>query len=118
MFKCWLIQLTFISAQEDNSGLRVIYVLSENVECVIDSALEVGGMEALCEHFPPANIHLIANVLVDTFQLQERKKKAEERTAVFTIIQNKNLCQSNMQNTKLLWWLLWDLHGVLGGIAC
>lgn len=32
---------------EEDKALRVIYVLSEYIECVIDSALEVRCVEAL-----------------------------------------------------------------------
>lgn len=64
-----------------HSCLRVVYVLSEHVERVVDSSLEVGRMEALCKRLPPADIHLIANVLVNTFQLHGRgtTKKGREK---------------------------------------
>lgn len=46
---------------------RVVYVLSEHVEGVIDSALEVGGVEALGQRLPPAHVHLVADELVHAF---------------------------------------------------
>lgn len=60
-------------------SLRVVYILSEDIECVIDSALEVGRMEALSQRPPPAQIHQVTNVLVDTFQLGEGERNKEGR---------------------------------------
>lgn len=35
------------STRKKHLSLRVVYVISQYIECIIDSALEVGRMEAL-----------------------------------------------------------------------
>lgn len=51
---------------------RVVDVLSEDVESVVDSTLEVGGVEALSERLSPAHVHLAADELVHALQLRVR----------------------------------------------
>lgn len=55
------------SVQQESGHSRVVDVLSEHVEGVIDSSLEVGGVKALGERLPPAHVHLAADELVDAF---------------------------------------------------
>lgn len=54
-------------SEEGRGHSRVVDVLPEHVEGVIDSTLEVGGVEALGERLPPAHVHLTADELVNAF---------------------------------------------------
>ena len=59
------------------SGLRVINVLSQYVDGVIDPAFEVVRMEALCKSLSPVHIHLTAYILVQTFKLMHYEERGE-----------------------------------------
>lgn len=54
-------------SEEGKGHSRVVDVLSEHVERVVDSSLEVGGVEALGQRLPPAHVHLTADELVHAF---------------------------------------------------
>lgn len=53
--------------KEAASSLRVIDVLTQHVQAVVDLALEVAAVEVFSEGFPPVHIHHVADKLVETF---------------------------------------------------
>lgn len=53
--------------KEAAGSLRVIDVLTQHVQAVVDLALEVAAVEVFSEGFPPVHIHHVADKLVETF---------------------------------------------------
>lgn len=51
--------------REATSSLRVIDVLAQHVQAVVDLALEVAAVEVFGEGFPPAHVHHVADKLVE-----------------------------------------------------
>lgn len=54
--------------------LRVIDVLLEHVEGVVDPTAEVILMQALCETFPPAEVQQVGDILLQTLQLRNTNR--------------------------------------------
>lgn len=48
-------------------SLRVIDVLAQHMQAVVDLALEVAAVEVFGEGFPPAHVHHVADKLVKAF---------------------------------------------------
>lgn len=48
---------TIIYIHTVTDDLRVVHFLPEHIDSIINSTLEIGGMEALSQRFPPAHIH-------------------------------------------------------------
>lgn len=53
--------------KEAAGSLRVIDVLTQHVQAVVDLAFEVAAVEVFSEGFPPVHIHHVADKLVETF---------------------------------------------------
>lgn len=55
---------------KDGEGcLRIIDVIPQHVEGIVDAGPEVQVMQMLCEVLPPAHIQQVAGVLVKALQL-------------------------------------------------
>lgn len=69
--------------------LRVIDVLLEHVEGVVDPTAEVILMQALCETFPPAEVEQVRDVLLQTLQLRNTNSSGLDNYQgdVFSLIQ-------------------------------
>lgn len=53
--------------REAAGSLRVIDVLTQHVQAVVDLALEVAAVEVFGEGFSPVHVHHVADKLVETF---------------------------------------------------
>lgn len=53
--------------KEAAGSLRVIDVLVQNMQAVVNLALEVAAVEVFGEGFPPAHVHQVADKLVEAF---------------------------------------------------
>lgn len=70
-----LVQQPEVKGQEVKGHSRVVHVLPEHVERVVHPAAEVVVVEALGQRPPPAHVHLAADVLVQTLQLDRRRRE-------------------------------------------